>query len=68
MGKDGMAGYIAFGRRIRCFIDRDLYDRDGERLRAAVAGKAALTVKGRVVGLRGDALVLVDSIFTLPER
>jgi hypothetical protein len=61
IGKDGTDSYISFGRRIRCFIDREAYgDADREKLRAAAAADDMLTVTGVSAGFRGDVLVLKD--------
>ncbi|NLF18546.1 MAG: PEGA domain-containing protein [Lentisphaerae bacterium] len=61
IGKEGPNSYVAFGRRIRCYIDRDDYEANKERLRKAVDDdKGAIEISGTSSGIRGDVLVLRD--------
>ncbi len=60
-GKDGMGGYVAFGRRIRCFIDRDVYLAQKDKIKAAVNTESPIRVGGTSPGMRGSILVLRKS-------
>jgi hypothetical protein len=60
IGKDGPDPYLAFDRRIRCYLDRGHYEAAKDTLRAAVEAKTELLVTGGQAGLRGDLLVLKD--------
>ena len=61
IGKDSTDSYISFGRRIRCYVDREAYgDAEKESLRAAIAEAEPLAVTGGSAAFRGDVLVLKD--------
>jgi hypothetical protein len=61
IGKDSTDSYISFGRRVRCYVDREAYgDGEKESLRTAVAAAETLSVTGGSAGFRGDVLILKD--------
>ena len=61
IGKEGNESFVAFGRRIRCYLDREAFG-EGEReaLRTALAADGMVSVSGFSAGLRGDVLIMRD--------
>ena len=59
--KDSTDSYLSFGRRVRCYLDRETYgDADREKLRTATTANEPLSVTGVSAGFRGDVLILKD--------
>jgi len=60
VGKEGANGFVSFGRRIRCYLDRGFYDEQKDKLRESAEGDGLLAVTGVSAGVRGDVLILRD--------
>lgn len=60
-GKDGLGGYVSFGRHVRCFIDREAYEEQKEKLRLATEAGTPIQISGLSPGMRGPILVLRKS-------
>jgi pSer/pThr/pTyr-binding forkhead associated (FHA) protein len=57
-GRDGLGGYIAFGRRVRCFVDREHFAASSDRIRVAIETEGPITVRGVGAGVRGDTVIV----------
>jgi hypothetical protein len=60
VGKEGPDPYLAFDRRIRCYLNRDFYEVEKDAMRQAAEAGTELEVTGGQAGMRGDLLVLKD--------
>lgn len=58
LGKDGTDGYLSFGRRIRCYLERSFYEEQKGTLREAAESEGLMDVTGVSAGIRGDVLIL----------
>jgi len=67
-GKDGLGGYVAFGRHVRCFIDRDVYEANKEKIKAAIDAETPIVVDGVSPGMRGNTLVLRKSTLAMNTK
>ncbi|MBN2451490.1 MAG: PEGA domain-containing protein [Lentisphaeria bacterium] len=71
-GKDGLAGYLAFGRRVRCYFGRDVYEESKDKLRGYSDEQTEVAVTGVVSGVRSDTIVLrectVEEVRTQDRR
>jgi hypothetical protein len=66
--RDGLIGMVTFGRRIRCEIERDVFEANRVNLNSiAEAPTVNLVLRGRVQGIVGDILILRDCVPVFPE-
>lgn len=56
--RDGLGGYVNFGRRIRCAMSAGEYEEAREALRGAEDTETPIRISGTVVGLQGDMIVI----------
>lgn len=65
--RDGLNGLVLFDRRIRCEIDRDVYEAHRTHLSDVMdAPRATLVIRGRVQGFMGEQLILRECVPVLP--
>lgn len=66
--RDGLKGMVMFGRRIRCEIEREVFEAHRVNLNSvAEAPNVNLVLRGRVQGFMGEVLILRDCVPVFPE-
>jgi hypothetical protein len=58
LSREGMGRYVAFGRRVRCFLTTKTMEESAGAIRAAIAAQSPLTIHGIGAGIRGDLMIL----------
>ena len=60
-GKDGLGGYASFlGGKVRCMFNQEPYELARGKLEAAAAESEPVTVRGIVVGIHANKLIIRD--------
>jgi hypothetical protein len=67
-GREANRYYVSFTSRIRCYVDRDIYERFKDALKDAQEQNREIIVTGTATGYYSTGLVLTDCEVSIPKE